>query len=665
MRTTTSIETNRGLRRAGVSPPPSGLSRSHQRDTQVVDFLGGFDAERRQLRDVLDDVTDAWGRFQQRGPLELAAELPGSAAARSLVSSELELVRRDLEATEFTVGIVGLAGRGKSTLLNGLAGLDLSPVGAGPLPAAGITTTVPIHVTYAERPAARVHLADGATEAVAVDEAHHLVGRPGVAAIERRVPVAFLRSGTRLVDMPGIEEAAVDEVDTRHTLQALDRVDAGIVVFGGVPEPSCAEARFLEAIVSRALPRTFLVCNMTPGQFHDPAVRAQLLDRMGSRMVEVARVARQVGEVRIYPVCALEAWQAQQHGDETTWRRSGADRLLRDIDQELSGRAGRAALTAAVGRVVRTVEVAKAEVAVRQRLLDDPERLGAVQAQLDADLAELGRRFEEVMARSVADLAPLRMRIRGLVLAPFTWARREIVGLSSVEELHHFSARFRRELDVAVAVACRQFGDRFARIVEQLQTRLQEQFAAVVTDLSPRLPQIRLSSNELVATAVSLQALDTAERRTRTGARLGALGGGALGALATAFEPTIGPVALLAGTLGGWRISSNVVAARTLRRARADVSARLDEIAEQQLGEVDRQIDAAVEGMRAAFEARRSAFTSDLHAQVEVVRQMGQEPAQLEAHRREAARLLASFDDAAVRARGVLVDGPDRRVRPA
>jgi hypothetical protein len=83
-------------------------------------------------------------------------------------------VRRDLEATQFTVGIFGLIKRGKSTLLNGLIGREVSSMHVTP------ETAVPVYVSYGEQPEATVHFADGGVKHVAVEEVrlHLAEGQP-------------------------------------------------------------------------------------------------------------------------------------------------------------------------------------------------------------------------------------------------------------------------------------------------------------------------------------------------------------------------------------------------------------------------------------------------------------------------------------------------------
>jgi GTPase SAR1 family protein len=616
----------------------------------VAEFLDSFDVERGALLSALSHVEEVWARFQERRALEVE----GTEHSDSLIAGELALVRRDLESTEFTVGIFGLIKRGKSTLLNGLIGREVSSMHVTP------ETAVPVYVSYGDDPEAVVHFADGSVKHVAVEDVHQFSSQKansnnhlGVTYVEQQVPVGFLRNGTRLIDTPGLDDAEADEVYTERTLQELDVVDAGVVLFLSPPTVGATELGFLEQVVARDLKKTFLVCNMYPQHFHDPETRQAVLDYVGNRIVDASRKLGKHGEVRVYPVCALEAWQARQTDDIDQWKRSGADRLLRDIENYLSDVAGQQVLDDAADRIGKATELAKAEVRVRQQLLDDPQQLQTFRRQLDLNIADLEGRFAEATSMAFTEIAPLKMRIRGLVLQPFNRAKKDVAELESLEQLEQFASRFRRQLEVAGELASRQFGEGFQHLVHRLQIQLQERFQAVMTDLAPNLPQVQLSSNALLVTPDQLQALKSAQARSKATSRSGALAGGLAGggAAFVAAGAMLGPIGLLGGALVGWKLSSLIGEQRNLERARATVLERLDEIAAELLRDVDAQVSSAVETLRGAVERRRRAFAHDLYQQFEVVQSISEDPLALEAYKRDAKRFIQAFDACAARAR--------------
>jgi GTPase SAR1 family protein len=621
----------------------------------VAEFLDSFDVERSALLSALGHVEEVWSRFQERRALEVE----GAEASDSLIASELALVGQDLAATEFTVGIFGLIKRGKSTLLNALIGREVSSMHVTP------ETAVPVYVSYGDAPEAIVHFADGSLKHVAVEDVGEFTSQKsnpnnqlGVTYVEQQVPVGFLRNGTRLIDTPGLDDAEADEVYTERTLQELDVVDAGVVLFLSPPTVGATELKFLEQVVAKDLKKTFLVCNMYPQHFHDKETREAVLEYVGQRIVEASRKARRGGEVRVYPVCALEAWHARQTDDIDQWKRSGADRLLRDLENELSKGAGHLVLRDAADRIEKTAEMAKAEVRVRQQLLEDPEQLEGFRRQLDANIFDLERRFDEAVSLSLTEVSPLKMRIRGLVLQPFTRAKKDLQELESADELEAFASRFRRQLEVAGELASRQFAEGFEHLVVALQVQLQERFQSVMTDLAPNLPQVRLSSNALLTTPDQVQALQRAQARTKSASRTSALVGGLAGggSALVAAGALLGPIGLLGGALVGWKLSSLVAGQRNLVKARGAVVERLDEIAAELLRDVDRQVENAVESVRGAVERRRRLFAGDLYQQFEVVQRISADPTQLEAYRRDAERFIQAFDACSLRARKAVGD---------
>ncbi len=620
----------------------------------MAEFLDSFDVERTQLLASLAQVEDVWGRFQERRGLEVH----GAERSDSLIAGELSLVRRDLESTEFTVGIFGLIKRGKSTLLNGLIGREVSSMHVTP------ETAVPVYVSYGTDPEAIVHFADGSRKHVAAEEVHQFTSQKanannqlGVTFVEQQVPVGFLRNGTRLIDTPGLDDAEADEVYTERTLQELDIVDAGIVLFMSPPTVSGTELGFLEEIVARDLKKTFLVCNMYPQHFHDPETRGAVLDYVGNRIVEASRKAGRAGEVRVYPVCALEAWEARQTDDIDKWKRSGADRLLRDVENYLSDVAGQQVLHDAADRIVKATKMARAEVKIRQQLLDDPAQLQTFRSQLDLNIEDLERRFDDAVSLALTDVAPLKMRIRGLVLQPFTRAKKDLENMETLEQVEAFAGRFRRQLEVAGELASRQFSEGFGHLVERLQTQLSSQFEEVMTDLAPNLPKVQLSANALLVTPDQMQAMQRSQQESKTRSRTGALAGGLAGGGATfvAGAAMLGPIGLIGGALVGWKLHSVVAGQRNLDRARRTILDRLDEIAAELLRDVDGQVTGAVETVHAAVERRRRAFAADLYQQFEVVQEISEDPSRLEAYRRDADRFMQAFEACAARAQKAII----------
>ena len=617
----------------------------------MPEFLDSWDLERDTLLKALSHFDTVWERFQARQQLDV------NGSSESLIASELDLVRAELRAASFTVGVFGLIKRGKSTLLNALIGRQVSSMHVTP------ETAVPVYVSYSETPAAVVHFADGGVKDVAVEEVenfssqkHNPNNRLGVTHVEQEVPVGFLRNGVRLIDTPGLDDAQADEVYTERTMQELDTVDAGVLVFLSPPSIGGTEMRFLTDVAGRDLKKTFLVCNMYPQHFHDRTTRNEVLQYIGHQILDASRRAGRSGDVRIYPVCAAEAWQARQEDDIAAWKRSGADRLLRDLETYLAEVAARDLLEDVVGRVARAGELAKTEVRVRVQLLEDPAKLDQIRSRLDANISDLEARFDVAVDAAMTEVAPLKMRIRGLLLRPFDSAKRTIERMATLQEVEEFSHRFRREVEVMGEMASRQFAQGFQHVVDRLERELESQVHNVISDVLPDIPQVQLSTNALLVTPDQLARMRSTARRVRQTGRTGAVAGGLAGggAAVVAASTLLGPIGLIGGALVGWKLSALIANQRNLDRAKVTLLERLDEISRRLLGDFDAQVADAVSTVRSAVERQRRAFAGDLYEQFDLVKRAGNDPELLQRHREDATRFVTAFDACVARAQKAL-----------
>ncbi|MBW3664652.1 MAG: dynamin family protein [Actinobacteria bacterium] len=615
----------------------------------MAEFLDSFDVERGSLLQALRHFEEVWDRFLERRALEIE----GQSVSDSLVTNELMLIRNDLEATSFTVGVFGLIKRGKSTLMNALVGRQVSEMHVTP------ETAVPVYCSYGETPEAEVHFADSSVRHVAVEDVAEYTSQKsnannqlGVTYVHQRVPVGFLRNGTRLIDTPGLDDAHADEVYTERTMQELDICDAGVVVFLSPPNVSATEMRFLEHIVARNLKKTFLVCNMYPQHFYDVETRNAVLEYAGRKIVEATRRAGGTGEVRVYPVCALEAWNAQLEDDIDKWKRSGADRLMRELELYLTEVAGADVLADTARRIVELTKMAKSDVQVRLRLLDDPAQLAQRRVQLDGNVRELEAEYDRVVNSAMTELGPLKMRIRGMLLQPFSRAKGAVSRMQEVEELERFAGKFRREIEVAGEVASRNLADGFRTIADRVRAALEAQFHAVMSDFSPNIPEVNLGRGALLVAPEHLQELARAEDRKKQTAMAGAAGGALTGGgmAMLAIGGLLGPLGLLGGALVGWKLSG-MLGGSGIERMREGMIQRLDEIADQLARDFDAQVDAGIETLRRAAARRRQMFAEDLYTQFDLVESLANDPALLDSYRLDGQRFIAAFDGCAERAR--------------
>ncbi len=620
----------------------------------MVEFLDSFDVDRGRVMDVLSHLETVWNRFQEQTTFD------SESSTDSLIATELNMARRELAAAQFTVGVFGLIKRGKSTLLNALIGREVSSMHVTP------ETAVPVYVGFAERPQAVVHFADGRTEQCVVDEINHFTSQKfnpnnelGVTHVEQWVPVGFLRNGTRLIDTPGLDDAEADEVYTERTMQELEAVDAGIIVFLSPPTVGETEMGFLTDVMTTDLKKAFLICNMYPQHFHDPQTRNAVLDYVGKRIVEACKKAGVKGTIRLYPVCALEAWHARQSDDVDAWKRSGADRVLRDLESHLSEQAGVKVLEEAAERVAKVAEMAQNEVQLRMQLLEDPAQLSGHRSRLDEHIRELEAAFDYAVAAAGKEVEQLKLRIRGTVIRPFTTAKSTVANATSIDELEAFSKRFRREVEVAGEGASRQFANGFQTVVSRVRQHLEEHFQAVMSDLAPNVPTVKLATSSLISVPEAVQSMGNTKTASATSAVSGLAGGlaagGSLAYLAGSAAVVLGPIGLLGGALVGWKLSGTLGKSGDLKRAKEALIENLDAIANELLADFDKQVREALDTLGAAVARRRKAFAGDLYTQFDLVERLASDPATVDQYRKDVAGFEDAFSACAARARKVTV----------
>lgn len=623
----------------------------------MSEFLEGFDSEREAVSRVLLRLEQTWDEFRSRDALDVAedAERTGS-----LIGGELSIARTGLANTQFTVGVFGLIKRGKSTLMNALIGREVSAMHVTP------ETAVPVYVSYAEQPSAVVHFADGRAERVNVadvgqytSQKHNPSNELGVTHVEQCVPVPFLRNGTRLIDTPGLDDAEADETYTERTMQELDVVDAGIIVFLSPPTVGATEMGFLERVVSRDMKKTFLVCNMYPQHFHDPDTREAVLNYVGGRITEACRRAGLEGDVRVYPVCALESWNARSGDDVDQWVLSGSNRLLRDLEEHLADSSGRAMLAEAAERVAKVAEMASGEAQVRIQLLSDPSRLASHRATLDSSVQQLEGAFEAACQWADEQADKLKGKLRPAVVRPFLTAPGQIELAETTDDLHAYTKRLKREVEVAGEYASRNFERGFGQIVDRVKVTLEKRFEAVMTDMAGDLPRVELSSAGLMSSSELLFEADAS-----SAARTATVAGGAVGGLATggALLATgavlLGPVGLLGGALVGSQVVSRVKKASDFKKAKRDLDEQLEVVSQQLLADFDKQVDDAVAALRRAVTSRRTAFAGDVYGQLDLVERLSSDPATAQAHAQEMLRYSQQFQQIAGEARAAMAAVP-------
>ena len=139
-------------------------------------------------------------------------------------SSTLKALRRSLSEECLTVGICGLSGSGKTSLMNALIGEKLLPMHSR------IASTVPVICREGESRGARVYYQDGRTEILpgkqlTASTLDSMLGKSGISRIDITIPGALIPEGICFVDTPGYDDLGGTHTSIlRRILPELDAV---------------------------------------------------------------------------------------------------------------------------------------------------------------------------------------------------------------------------------------------------------------------------------------------------------------------------------------------------------------------------------------------------------------------------------------------------------
>lgn len=180
---------------------------------------------------------EAWGRLQQRAAgLGRAVRTLGQESGTAAALQALDDAARGIEEARFIVTVAGPFRAGKSTLINALLEVAVSPVGRRP------TTAVTVEFEAGNTPRSEVYFADGTRREGAADQAFlqefvtqdaNRNNKLKVRFVRVKVPSPLLAQGVVLLDAPGLQDP--NDAMVRIADEAIRRAHAVIYVIDGAP----------------------------------------------------------------------------------------------------------------------------------------------------------------------------------------------------------------------------------------------------------------------------------------------------------------------------------------------------------------------------------------------------------------------------------------------
>lgn len=351
---------------------------------------------------------------------------------------ELEKCRKRLSEHTFSVGVMGEFKRGKSTVINALLGKEIMP--ADILPCSATMN----RVTYGLEPRVLLRLQDGSTQQIPVemlsDYVTKLTGEAKSRAqqVEEALvyyPCRFCQNGVDIIDTPGLnDDARMNQISE----QVIPKLDAVIMVLTPDNPFSVSEAEFVRSkLVTGNLSRLVFLVNkidQVRKRSDRPRVVEAIRQKIQTSVLEKAAqvygedsaqyqaAANKLGQIRIFPLSALDALDGRLEDDSVLLEESGAPEFEAALTKMLTRERGALTLSVPLNAIARiapevlqaaenrknAMELTSQEFAQRQEEALEEIRILRREKQTQAQqLEEAAGQAKGKLTQMVADFYPV------------------------------------------------------------------------------------------------------------------------------------------------------------------------------------------------------------------------------------------------------------------
>lgn len=297
----------------------------------------------------------------------------------------LQQIQEKLANHTFAVGVMGEFKRGKSTVINSLLESEIMP--ADILPCSATMN----RVTYDLHPHAQLKMRDGSVKDIPVEELASYVTKltaeheNRAAEVEEAVvyyPCRFCQNGVDIVDTPGLND---DERMNKISEEVIPKLDAVVMVLTPDNPFSMSEAEFVRTkLMTSDLSRLIFIVNKID-MIRRAADRVRVVESIRAKIQESVMqktadvygldsqeyedTKQKMGNIRVFPLSALDALDGKMTGDQELINKSGTLAFEEALTKMLTEDRGALELGGPLSTIARTSnEIAKA-VTVRKNSL--------------------------------------------------------------------------------------------------------------------------------------------------------------------------------------------------------------------------------------------------------------------------------------------------------
>ena len=256
-----------------------------------------LEGQGQDLRSRLQRLERTSNEFDLLSRIESVVTKRGLVEFRSPITAILDRV----EDKSFEIAVFGRVSSGKSSLLNGILGSDILPVGVTPI------TAVPTRIRYASSRSIAVWFAERSPQTYEADQLAEFAteqrnpgNRKHVTRIVLSLPADRLREGVTFVDTPGLGSLATS--GAAETLAYLPRCDLGVVLIDGGTTLAPEDLRTIEMLQEAATPAHVL---LSKADLLAPTDRERMLGYVKEH------IAAECGlDLPVHPVSAMASHRA-------------------------------------------------------------------------------------------------------------------------------------------------------------------------------------------------------------------------------------------------------------------------------------------------------------------------------------------------------------------